>query len=598
MVQESIWIRKEIEMTKKKLFAGIAIVLCLLLMCGGIGYRFLKSPIKEQQLPYREVQVEHGDLNLTFTGEGTTADENIIQELDVDTAAVKLVIEEVYVASGDVIETSAQLYKITEESFAAAKAYYEKLVADADKAVEVAQVEYDTGKAQAAYDKEVTKTTANNAKAIYDAQNSSLDQKAAEAQATLDNAKTQISTYQSNLEQNTYYTDAGVAEKQDALKAAEKKEKTAQKAYETAQKEYDEFLAKINTGIQEMHQAVTDAGTVENAAETISKKLEKLVERNHSLSEKKTVLDEAEKNYQNAREEKQKAQTEYQSANTTYEKSVSEATARKETLEASLTSLEWACTTAQNAAETGKVENQNIYDSAILEGEYADTVYHTAVAAYEEALEEAKEALEEAKKQQSALLALENGILTAEYAGELSAVYYEAGDTINASIPLVAYCDTNTLTIETEVSQEDISKIAVGDTVQIMLTGVRGNMPEGKITYIASSATTGRSMSNVTYTVKISVDNSDGAIAANTSAYVMFHYGTLEDVDYIFTEAISNADGTQGKIKKYNAAGEVEEITVGLGESTDRYTVITEGVSAGDVCLIEMGGMQKNGAEK
>lgn len=598
MVRKS-QIRKEIEMTKKKkIIAGIAITICLLLVCGGVGYRFLTAKKDEQRFPYREVQVEHGNLNLTFTGEGTTADGDITQELEVDTSAVELIVEEVYVASGDEVQELAQLYKITDDSFNTAKGYYEELVAEAQKEVEKAQAEYDAGKAQAEYDKEVTKTNANNAKAVYDAENSSLDQKAAEAQADLDNAKNQISAYQSNLDGNKYYTDAGVEDKEKNFKAAEKEEKSTQKAYENAKKEYEEAYANITAGIGELNQVVTEAGNVANAADAVAEKLQKLTENNQALAEKKELLEQAEQTYQKAKETKEKAQMEYQSANTAYEKSVSDATARKETLESSLTSLEWAVTTAQNVAATGKVNNQNTYDSAVLEGEYADTVYNSTVASYQETLDEAKETLENAKEQQAALLALQNGIVTAEYTGELSGVYYKAGDTIQTSAPLVTYCDTENLTIDTEVSQEDISKIAVGDSVQVMLAGVRGSMPEGKITYIASSATSGRSMSNVTYTVKVTLDNREGTIAANTSAYVMFNYGTLEDVNYIMSDAISDADGTQGKVKRYNEAGEVEEVTVTLGESTEQYTVITEGVSEGDICLIEMGGIQENGAEK
>ncbi|MBO5373484.1 MAG: HlyD family efflux transporter periplasmic adaptor subunit [Lachnospiraceae bacterium] len=583
---------------KKKLIAGTVMAFCLFLVFGGAGYHFLTAKQSEKPSPYMEAQVEHGDLNLTFTGEGTTANGEIIQELNIDSSAIELVVEEVYAASGDEVQESANLYKITEESLATAKTYYETLVADAEEEVERAKSEYEAGKAQAEYDKQVAQTNANNAQAVYDANNSSLDQKATEAQATLDNAKNQISTYQSNLDNNTYYSDAGVAAKQDALNSAEKKEQSAKKAYEKAKKSYEEALTNISTGISELNQTVADAGTIENAATAVSEKLGKLTENNQTLTEKKTALDEAEKNYQKAQETKAKVQSEYQSATMTYEKSVSEATARKETLESSLNSLEWACTAAQNAATTGKVSNQNTYDMAVLEGEYADTVYASALASYQENLDAATEALEEAKEQQAILLALRDGMVTAEYAGELSGVFYEAGDTIDASVPLVSYCDTNTLTIETEVAQEDISKIAVGDSVQVMLTGVRGSMPEGKITYIAASATAGRSMSNVTYTVKVCIDNSEGAIAANTSAYVIFHYGTVEDVNYILSDAISNADGSQGKIRKYNEAGEIEEISVTLGETTERYTVITEGVTEGDVCLIEMGGAQDNGEEE
>lgn len=539
-----------------------------------------------------EVQVEHGDLQLTFTGEGTTSDEDITQELDLDVDSLDFVIEEVYVTAGDVVETGAPLYKLTEESIAKAIAYYEEQVTDAKEDVEDAQSSYDAGVAQAEYDKEAAQSTASSAKEVYDAANSSLDQEVTDAKAALDEANCQISTYQSNLDADTYYSDAGVADKKKAFNKAEKAEAKAKQAYEEAQKSYNEAYTAIQNGIIELEQ--TASNTQELSTEKLVEKIHTLNSNNQTLTEKKTVLNEAEKTYTSAKNEKEKAQQEYQTATMNYEKVVSEAKAKKETLENTISSLERAYASAVNAATTGKTDNQNTYETAVLEGQYADTVYSSAVASYQETLDTAKEALETAEEQLLAVTALADGVVTAEYAGEVSGVFYEVGDTVSSMIPLATFSSTDTLIIETEVSQEDISKIAVGDEVEIMLNGVRGENPTGTISYIASSATTGRSMSNVTYTVKVSMDNSEGIYSANTSAYVYFNYGTLEDVEYVLSDVIIQSDGTQGKIKRYNANGEIEEVTVTIGETTERYTVITEGLEEGDICLIDIEGAMKN----
>ena len=40
----------------------------------------------------------------------------------------------------------------------------------------------------------------------------------------------------------------------------------------------------------------------------------------------------------------------------------------------------------------------------------------------------------------------------------------------------------------------------------------------------------------------------------------------------------------------YDENGEAAEQTVTIGESTKDYVIITEGLSEGDICLIETGG--------
>ena len=57
----------------RRLYAVTAAGLCLILAAGGAGYHFLNVQAKENEDKYREVSLQHGDLKLTFTGEGTTA---------------------------------------------------------------------------------------------------------------------------------------------------------------------------------------------------------------------------------------------------------------------------------------------------------------------------------------------------------------------------------------------------------------------------------------------------------------------------------------------------------------------------------------------
>ena len=72
--------------------------------------------------------------------------------------------------------------------------------------------------------------------------------------------------------------------------------------------------------------------------------------------------------------------------------------------------------------------------TAVLEGEYADVTYKDTVSTLKTAYDEAADTLADLKEEQSALLTLDNGTITAEYDGTIASVSYDAGDILNLSL--------------------------------------------------------------------------------------------------------------------------------------------------------------------
>ena len=137
-------------------------------------------------------------------------------------------------------------------------------------------------------------------------------------------------------------------------------------------------------------------------------------------------------------------------------------------------------------------------------------------------MDEAQDTLDELKEQQSALLAIEDGVVCADRDGTLASVTYEAGDTLIKNIAFASYYDLDTILISVEVSQNNIAKLAVGDTVQVQISGSRMGAIDGTVYSIASEKTSGGSMSNVTYAVIVAVDNTDGTLTTGVQATVKF----------------------------------------------------------------------------
>ena len=548
-----------------------------------VNWRFAGTDTNAAQKAYREMQLTHGDLELVFTGEGTTAEGMIQQEAGFDVTAADFIVEESYVVSGDEVKQGDALYQLSAASMEEASAYYEENIAKAAKAADRAKTAYESGMAEAEYTKTTAKAKAGSAKEIYDAANSKAEENVAKAQEAIEEAEAQIHVYQTNLEQGVYETDAGVREKKQKAEERKKAENQAEKEYQKAKNAYDEAVRTLNDQITKLQQKAAEAADgVVPAALALE-----LGEASQDLAQKKEACTKAEEALNAAQEEAKKAEEEYRTANTSYEKAVGEASARKEELENSLASLQRAYTNAVNAAELEKVQNKNAYDTAVLQGEYAEVDFENTEDSLKAEYHAAQEELDKLKEEQKALLALEDGVVTAAYDGILSQVPYEAGNTLQSGWMLAGYSDTDILTAAVEVSQEDIAKIAVGDTAEVSLPGMRMGNVKGVISAIASEATSGRSISNVTYTVEVSIDNENGAILSGTSAYVTFLYGEVLDTDYILTEALYDIEGSTATVKVYGENGEVEERQVTIGETTNRYTVVTGGLDADTVCVIE-----------
>lgn len=218
----------------------------------------------------------------------------------------------------------------------------------------------------------------------------------------------------------------------------------------------------------------------------------------------------------------EQAQKEFDSAVETYNKNVEETNTEITELTDSLDDLKSDYEQAERDATTQKAELQNEYDTAVVEGKYAGSTYESTVSELESAVESAQDTLDTLKEEQTALLALENGVVTADEDGTIAAVPYEAEDTLQSGTAFALYCDTQTIMISVEVPQENIAQVGVGDEVSVMIAGKRDGAVTGTVSSIASSATTGGSVSNVTYAVIISIDNSDGRLGSGSSATVIF----------------------------------------------------------------------------
>lgn len=450
----------------KRMASVIASIAAVCVMTGGIGYQ---AAVSGAQTDSTESSVKDQNTDQqestdgSFSEEGTTQIGTVSQMPEFTVNAVTMTVEEVYASSGDTVSIGDALFKLTDESMEAAKSYYEDAISDAENTLKTAEANLASGKFSAENTKQDADLTAQTAADSYQAQVDALDAAVEEKKEAYDEAVEQISEYQTKIDNNDYYVECAIDEKKAAVDAA-------------------------TTALAQAQDTLTQAQQSADAAQSTL----------------------------------EQAQKEFDSAVETYNKNVEETNTKITELTDSLDDLKSDYEQAERDATTQKAELQNEYDTAVVEGKYAGSTYESTVSELESAVESAQDTLDTLKEEQTALLALENGVVTADEDGTIAAVPYEAEDTLQSGTAFALYCDTQTIMISVEVPQENIAQVGVGDEVSVMIAGNRDGAVTGTVSSIASSATTGGSVSNVTYAVIISIDNSDGRLGSGSSATVTF----------------------------------------------------------------------------
>lgn len=173
-----------------------------------------------------------------------------------------------------------------------------------------------------------------------------------------------------------------------------------------------------------------------------------------------------------------------------------------------------------------------------------------------------------------------NGIITTSNA--------KKGMIASATSPLFIIEDLNELEVLVNISEYDISKIKLGQPVEINCDGVDDKEYIGEISYISPSAIVkqnGQGAETVVQ-VKAKINNQDSRLKPNFSANTVIKINKKDNVLTVPYEAVYN---TKDGVKKIFIIAEDKavgkEITYGI-EGDTVIEVIGEGISEGDTIIL------------
>lgn len=183
----------------------------------------------------------------------------------------------------------------------------------------------------------------------------------------------------------------------------------------------------------------------------------------------------------------------------------------------------------QYKKEINELEARQTYESAVTKKDSADNTYRNTMESGQEQIDSAKEDVEEITQILEAFHEfVGDGTIYAKETGMVTQVGYEAGDDLEQAGVMVSVAVLDSKTIDVDVSQEDIVKLAIGDRVDIRFTAYEQEYYTGRITSIETTSTA-QGEATVSYRVTVLVEGDTSRLYRGMTADVTFM--TQEDHD-------------------------------------------------------------------
>lgn len=223
-------------------------------------------------------------------------------------------------------------------------------------------------------------------------------------------------------------------------------------------------------------------------------------------------------------------------------------------------------------------------ETANLTGSIAQAKQDISRSSYESTLSKAQEEWQECSERLEAFEAfVGDGTVYAKGTGLVTAVGYEAGDSLMETGTLLSYAVSDGMTIEVDVSQEDVTTMKVGDKVSIAFSAYEDETYEGVIEAITTTATS-RDSATISYPVTIQILGDTTKIYGGMTADVTFIIEETQDIIYVPRKAIVEENGKKYVYVKSGEAYELSPVTTGFTDGV--YVEILTGLQEGDIYYI------------
>lgn len=265
---------------------------------------------------------------------------------------------------------------------------------------------------------------------------------------------------------------------------------------------------------------------------------------------------------------------------------------KKTQMEKNLTQAEENVTKCEDALKSAKRSLASGKLTAKENLELRELAYNTAQETYDIALGY----LEDGAKEQEATYAaakekwdeysthIDENAVKSKYNGVVTEVGLAEGDSISTNDVLITLYDMEQVGMTVTVDEDDMKDIELGSTANVNFTAYPDMVFEAVVTEIADAETDNNG--NVTMDVTITVQGDTSGLFQGMTGDITFITRQTKEVLYVSNRAIIR-QGTSSYVKVRDEKGNIVKKEIVTGFSDGVNVEIKEGLSEGDVVLIE-----------
>lgn len=513
---------------------------------------------EEEKTVYRETTVEYGDLTVGITEDSEVNIGTTEQTFDLDISAL------VDSSSGNSQGNTGGMGRQMENGGMMSFSFGGNLFASESQEMSVEQVHITVGQEISVGDVLYTLTEAS-----VNEIRSQLEMDVADTLAEFETLEIEQQEDIAEAQQgyHTYVVNGKLAavEYEESMTALNKAVLEAEEALLEKQNQYNENLAEIMEVQEELAEAQKD---LKEAQAAVSENYENRFKDSYYYTVFRNTRDMAKTIVESLEEELEQLQEQ----NTTLTAEIAEA------------SRSWnkAC----RNLETGELEAKQTLESAQYYASAADEWYSIQTEGLDnESKQLYRDYMDAVEKLESFDGYIFGTDVLAEYSGVITEVMLSEGDSITSGTPLVSVYNQNEVTMDVSICEDDYRSLDREGKVNITFTAYPDDVYIAVISEV-SDAQYDSSSGEIYYTLTVTLQGDTSGLYEGMTGDVTFVTKETQAVVYVSNRAIFR-DGARSYVKLRDEEGNVQEKDVVTGFSDGVNVEIVEGLSEGDIVLIE-----------
>lgn len=240
---------------------------------------------------------------------------------------------------------------------------------------------------------------------------------------------------------------------------------------------------------------------------------------------------------------------------------------------------------AERELASGRLTAEETLSLRRLAGSTAQETYDITTAYQDSSVKEQEETYADAKEKWEEFSShIDGNAVKAKYDGVITEVSLEEGDSIHTGDTLVTLYDTEDVSMTVSLDEDDMADIAVGGKANVSFTAYPEEVFQAEVTQIADAETD--SSGNVTRDVTVTLQGDVSGLYQGMTGDITFITKETREVLYVSNRAISR-EGKKSYVKIRDEDGQIRRQEVTTGFSDGVSVEIVEGLSEGDVVLVE-----------